>query len=394
MPLRNHSAAGANAGFSYQFDRAMDWLSKSPAGSLIGIETHDDVVLLLQDGTLTLEQDKHSIQPDGRPFGDRSKDLWNTLATWLDAIEDGEVDIENSYFLMVTNKTLPPCIAINLAAATELSAVTCCIGELETAAVNPPQVIAHLVDKVLALTSRTSLEKLIARIGLSDASAGPELRAQILGQLQIPEWCRPASDNIANELMGWLHQISMELWSQNQPAWIQRDHFVNQLHAAIDQRRRHITRERSENLIDIEDDKIGKTRGRVFVRQLYLITQDDSIADSAIRDYIRCNIEKTRLSIEGNVTDDDWLAFESTLRSRWQRIRARVMRIPKGSTPEDVGFEIFTETTEDHCEKLAGLDTEQVYLTAGSYHRLADSLHVGWHPDYETSMAQNTQTDE
>ena len=55
---------------------------------------------------------------------------------------------------------------------------------------------------------------------------------------------------------------------------------------------------------------------------------------------------------------------------------------------EDIGFEIFTDTTEDHREKLAGSDTEQVYLTAGSYHRLADLLRVGWHPRFEELMSE------
>ena len=72
------------------------------------------------------------------------------------------------------------------------------------------------------------------------------------------------------------------------------------------------------------------------------------------------------LSAEGNITDDDWLAFESTLLSRWDKIRARIMRMRQGAPEEDVGFEIFTDTTETHCEKLAGSDTEQVYLTSGS----------------------------
>ena len=54
----------------------------------------------------------------------------------------------------------------------------------------------------------------------------------------------------------------------------------------------------------------------------------------------------------------------------------------------DVGFEIFTDTTEDHREKLAGNDTEQVYLTSGTYHRLADLVRVGWHPRFEELMRE------
>ena len=57
------------------------------------------------------------------------------------------------------------------------------------------------------------------------------------------------------------------------------------------------------------------------------------------------------------------------------------------NSEEDVGFQIFTETTEDYREILAGIQTEQVYLTAGTYHRLADMIRLGWHPRYEDLMA-------
>jgi hypothetical protein len=115
---------------------------------------------------------------------------------------------------------------------------------------------------------------------------------------------------------------------------------------------------------------------------------DDGIADSAIREFIRCNIEKSRLSVEGNVTDADWKAFETALLSRWEKIRVRVSRMNQGAPEEEIGFEVFTDTTEEHREKLAGSDTEQVYLTSGTYHRLADMIRVGWHPRFEQLMRE------
>lgn len=206
--------------------------------------------------------------------------------------------------------------------------------------------------------------------------------------MQLPDWCSSTSDSIANELSGWLHNMAMSSWQQNQPAWVQRDHFVNQLHAILARRTRQISRERAEHLIPITDDKIGREKGRPFVKQLYLVTDDDTVVDTAIREYIRCNIEKARLSREGNVTDDDWEAFQMALVSRWKKIRSRVTRLRSGTTEENVGFDIFTETTEDHREKLAGTDTEQVYLSSGTYHRLADLRTVGWHPRYEALMQE------
>jgi len=46
--------------------------------------------------------------------------------------------------------------------------------------------------------------------------------------------------------------------------------------------------------------------------------------------------------MEGNITDDDWKAFEVTLRSRWEKIRTRIIRMSQeGQKEEDIGFEIF-----------------------------------------------------
>jgi len=386
----SHSARGASAGFDYQFERALYWLSQSPAGATIGIETDDDVVVRSKNASL-LEQDKHSIRKGAEPFGDRSKDLWNTLAIWLDGVEAGHVAFDTTWFLMVTNKVLSECIAKQIDNAKSEGDISACITALEKAGKKPPRNISDLVKRVLRAESRETLQGLIARVELADASnatAGPELRRKTVAELQLPEWCLSSADSIADELLGWLHRTALASWQQNQPAWVRRDHFVNQLYAIIDRRKRQMVRERAEHLIPVADDKVGHEKGRPFVKQLYLVTNDDTVVETSIREFIRCNIEKIRLSREGNVTDEDWKTFERTLLSRWDKIRSRVIRMKRGTAEEDIGFEIFTETTDDYRERLAGTETEQVYLTSGTYHRLADLLRVGWHPRYEALMQE------
>lgn len=389
MTLNQHSAPGSNAGFSFQFERALFWLAQNPAGFVVGVETDDDVAIRGNDGSQLLEQDKHSIRDNIKPFGDRSKDLWNTLATWIDALDAGEVAAETTRFLMVTNKALPDCIARKISLAESEDQVAACISSLELEAKTPPNHISAFMQRVLNPDSRSNLEKLIKRCELADAtddSAGKQLRKNTIARLQLPDWCAADSDSIADELLGWLHRTALDSWQQNIPAWIKRDNFVNQLHAVIDRRKRQIKRERAENLIPVTDDNVGQQKGSPFVKQIYLVTDDDSVVDNAIREFIRCNIEKMRLSAEGNITDDDWISFEATLKSRWEKIRSRVIRMSHGETEEDVGFEIFTDTTEEHREKLAGSDTDQVYLTSGTYHRLANMIQVGWHPRFEELM--------
>jgi hypothetical protein len=391
MSLSDHSAPGTAAAFSYQFERALLWLARSPAETVVGIETNDDVAVLHPEGNQTLEQDKHSIQQASKPYGDRSHDLWNTLSIWLTAVEEKEVCTEKTKFVLVTNKTLPECIATQIGRAKTQPEIDECVKALTKAAKNPPQGTENLMAIVLKNESIPNLKKLILACEVVDgsqAAAGPALRAQTVAHLPLPDWCSPHADSITNELLGWMHATVLETWQQGKPAWVKRNHFINQLDAILARRKRVMSRERSAHLIPVNEDTVGSQKGSRFVKQLHLITDDDNTVDGAIKDFIRCNIEKARLSREGNITDQDWLCFEDTLLTRWQKIRTRILRMNQGQPLEDLGFNIFTDTTEEHKEKLAGCETDQIYLTSGTYHRLAELLKVGWHPEFDTLMKQ------
>src|ERR1039457_450683 len=117
MTLSRHSAPGPAAGFAYQFERALNWLAQKDAGSCIGVETDDDIAVRNSDSTMVLEQDKHSVRETAQPFDDRSHGLWNTLATWIDAVDSGYRSVEATSFLMVTNNAVPECIARRIARA-------------------------------------------------------------------------------------------------------------------------------------------------------------------------------------------------------------------------------------------------------------------------------------
>jgi hypothetical protein len=391
MATNRHSAEGPAAGFVYQFERALNWLAQKEAGSSIGIETGDDITVRGPHNSELYEQDKHSLS-GVQPFGDRSPGLWKTLATWMEISEARQRPIDGSVsFLFVTNSVVPACIVRRIADAASVAEVEACLVELHAAGQSPPKHIAEFVRRVLRPESCTMLRAMIGQIGLADASckaASKELREATIAHLQLPGWCSNLSDSIADELLGWLCNTVVISWREGRPGWLERDHFVNQLHAIISRRQRQISRERAELLIPVTEEKVGREMRRPFVQQLHLITDDDVVVNTAIREFIRCNIEKARLSKEGNITDDDWREFESTLVARWSKIRSRIKRLSEERDERDIGFELLTETTESYREKLAGMDTDQVYLTSGTYHRLADLLTVGWHPKFEVLMRE------
>ena len=87
----DHSAVGPAAGFLFQFERAFLHLAKSGKGAVVGIETEDDVALKTVDGKVVWEQSKISLQDQGHPFANRSKNLWNTLLIWLAKLHQSAV---------------------------------------------------------------------------------------------------------------------------------------------------------------------------------------------------------------------------------------------------------------------------------------------------------------
>src|ERR1700685_3952547 len=138
MTLNRHSAPGPAAGFAYQVERALNWLAQKDAGSSIGVETDDDVAVRSSDFTMGLEQDNISVCQAAQAFDGRSHGLWNTLATWIEAIDSGPRSVETTSFLMVTNNAVPECIARRIARADSEKEIGACGAELQKVGSNRP----------------------------------------------------------------------------------------------------------------------------------------------------------------------------------------------------------------------------------------------------------------
>ena len=114
--------------------------------------------------------------------------------------------------------------------------------------------------------------------------------------------------------------------------------------------------------------------------------EEDKI--DAINDYLRAAAERTRCAKEGQLTREDFDTFENNLIDRWKGIfrpRIRVSTLNE----EDTGYSIYYDTIS-HREKLKGIETEQNYTTRGAYHRLSNSLKIGWHPKWEEKFKKES----
>ena len=99
-------------------------------------------------------------------------------------------------------------------------------------------------------------------------------------------------------------------------------------------------------------------------------------------DYLRASTDRTQWSARGFVHETSFDEFERGLQRTWESCRAKTNIALRGHSDIERGQYLYAECSQ-HAGKLEGLEVPD-HFTPGSFHALADTLSVGWHPDYRS----------
>lgn len=380
-----HSASASAAGFLFQFRRAVQILASGTGDFTLGIEALDDLSIADGQGNVTLEQDKFTSLKSGGVFSDASHNLLNTLATWLEALLKGELCIDKCKCLLVTNAICNDGLVRRIANASNKQAAENCLGEVRSLGSSTKD-----KKRICDLLNRESGETLFCKLCINiDLVDGSETSFEdACGVVQIPSAYESHRIVVFEKTVGWLNDLALETWGRGEKLFVTRLSYTNQLYAILESLKRERRRELPAYKISLNTDQIEKSRDSTFVRQIALVSDDEEQQTDAIKDYLRCMMEKCRLNKEGVITGDDWIDFTERLKGRWKSIFTRNNRLYE--EPErDIGFRTMSEVLDpDSKEMLAGEPITQSYLTNGSYHRLSDEKSIGWHPRYQEILAE------
>ncbi len=382
----SHTVPGSQAGSMFQPVRALHWLATAPRGATVGVETEDDVTVLLESGGKTRkirEQDKTSTQDKSLPYGDKSESLWNTLAIWVNAVKSGEVELEFTQFFLVTNKDIRANgLALQMSKADNETKASECYNRLVTirSTMKGGSKVDQKAKEVMAL-GKEDLCKLIHQITCEKFSAvlGSKDRAEIASKFHLTE--RESHDIIIDQLIGWLSTTLISMWNNGKPGWIHREAMDNQLDRLRGELRRKRFRASPARELLISEEEKNKQIEKLFVKQLEIISAEEDIAYEAIVDFIRCGKEKLRFAQEGKLTGADWDEFHTKLEEKWKTI-FRLYKLEEHIPEEKLGQKVFHKTMAIEEPRVGEVETEQ-YLVKGSYHHLSNELSVGWHPKYK-----------
>ena len=383
------SASSSFHGYLFQIERAFLHLSQAQESCSVFLETEDDVVVELESGQKLkqiFEQDKLTMS-QRNPFSDSSENLWKSINIWLDIIRNSHLNINDSAFLLCTNKKITNkksivCKIDNATTDEQAKAIhdeiiIKCLKEIKSGKQEKIKLYQpfNSINKDLAI----SLIKNIKLIDFSVYNSSSGFKEIIRNALNIPKGL--PLEPIYDELLGWLTNRVIDSWKNKSVAEIKTEDFYLKFSNVISKYSAAPFTEIAKELLSIAPSRIRTHLKDTFVLELEKINLDEEDRIDAINDYLSESIQRSKFAKEGILTSRDWDKFDEGIENKWKGIFKRTKRLGDFEGDEDKGYSIFCDCME-YRGVLAGIQTKEKYTTSGTYHRLANKSILGWHPNW------------
>ncbi len=379
---KDNVAAPHAAGYIFQLERALHHLAHaSSRETAVAIEHVDDVAVFVDGKVVLVEQDKSTTSSTAKVLGDRTKAVWRTLQIWLRHLESSEGAHTEQYLFFVNHWVASPLAqAIKDCGAGEIEVSDLVAQVRAVGGKRSNTKIQAIIDDVLARSDEI-LEDLFSKVELVEAQqAGAQLASMANGLGIDP---RADAENILQGVLGWLTTRARSDWSEKRVCLITRTEVLIHCHALQDKQARSRLLPRASADIVLGESDRQQALARNFVEHLSKIDAEHDDVVTAIDHFLKFNIEKHRLVRSGEVPDKEWPNRSNRLRERWSGIRRRRRREMIGTSNAVIGQAILAEVTYGHREPLDGHSCDELYMTSGHYHRLADDNEVWWDPAFE-----------
>lgn len=381
------NAPGQLLGYTLQFPRALYYLLRCEPNDKVLLEVLGDVATLTNKNSIITEEDKSSQV--GNPLTDKSTDLWKTFYNWIKSINNGTLSVETTRYILFSNKTGKAGLvnAFHKADDPEKALKAILLSKEKLKKITTTHEIWAFYNYVVN-ENESLFQKIIPRFELQIGYGGSfdEIKTEIRKKL-IPE---SQVEFILSNLSGWLQRVVIEKLSKKQDAILTWVEFSSEFTGLFERAQRR-------ELIDFtlinppnETEIRRHLRERpIFIQQLEDIKADDDDIQQAVADFMKAKANRYNW-IEKELIDEIAAAdFESKLIEYWKNQQKKLNITHKELSDNEKGMVLFLE-----CRSRQETIKEQSPPSAtisGTYHALANSPILGWHPNWETSFKPNRE---
>lgn len=371
-----YSAPGQYLGYALQPLRLCFHLINCPPGALVSMEHIEDVAVHYADGSQLLEQDKSALKSN--PIADWADDLWKTIAHWLTAIANGDVDPNAATFRIYVTPAHAGEFASLLTAADTEAEVTSLVAEIAKKLSKKKKAPSCQADLQVFLDANEGHRfSLVRNLRIESNQNDPLDALRSALSLAVPD---KLMDSVCAYLMGRAKDRADKLIRKNEAAIISGDEFKKNLHAFM--QANNLPGYLASHSTPPEIAEVGaviSTRPN-FIRQLELIEVDDEHLVRAASDFLRTSADKALWAEAGEIFEGALDEWDSDLLRRHGFICTELADTHPHSSPAAKG-----RLTYSRCGQLQpSLSGREVpgHFIHGSFNALANDLRLGWHPEY------------
>ncbi len=373
------NAPGQFLGYALQVPRALFHLLKGGPGDVICVEVLGDVATLTADSHLTAEEDKSSINCN--PLTNKSTDLWKTFYNWMAAIDEGEIIIQKTIFILYSNKKGRPGIVNTFDSATTIEEAKNAISEAKLQLKGVGQ--DHSIWKYYNFVINQNEERLVELVKNFELQIGSGAGYEEV-QSELVRKHLPASQIqfLLKYIAGWLQKELTESIAKKQPARIRWEDFDKQVKIPFDRARRlELIDFTLQDPIDENDIQQQMKIWPCYLQQLDAIDCDVDDTLEAVTDFLKAKVNRDKW-IEDEIIDESIATdFQARLISFWSNHQKRIKLTERNLSEKDKG-QLLLLDCKNRQEKIRDEQPPSSTI-AGTYHALADEPVLGWHPDWQ-----------
>lgn len=384
-----HSVPHVAAGYLYQVRMALvctlQYVHSNPTIE-VAIEKFDDVSFEKEGVPIELLQTKHHLSKSGN-LTDSSVDLWKTIRVWSESVKDDPSLPGRTRFVLVTTACAPDNSAASHLRPIHMGTRDSAEAVIKLQNAGNQSRNRELADAVTAFMSLTpSMRKAMcdAVYVFDSAPCISDVDSLIKNQVRMIA-SREKMALACERLEGWWFSRICEILRNNVPSTIS----IIEVEQKLDEIREDFRR---DSLPFTMEDKVPPPETletfdeMCFVRQLQLIDINSRRLFFAKRDFYRASEQRSYWARKLLILNSEVEKFDRTLIEEWQpRFEQMCTRLSESCCEEDLcnaGQELYSWIEND--ARFPIRNDSSRFFNVGSFHILADDLHVGWHRDYRT----------
>lgn len=376
------SAADSAVGYLYQVRlallSALQRLASDETFALY-LETLDDVVFETTGSALDLLQLKHHCDRAAN-LTDASPDLWKSLRVWMDGRAQGTIPPDARLFLITTSDVGPGSAASKLMARDrDEPEAQKRLDHTASTSTNETNRTAYELYRGLSATEKSALLStvVIAPRAPDITNVGDGIRAE--ARLAVR---REHLDPFVDRLEGWWFGRALRQLVDAASPPILSTELESEWHDLQEQFKRDALPV-DQDILEQEVDAAAYENA-VFVHQVRLAGISPKRILTAIRDYYRAFAQRSRWMREELLLVGELDSYERLLREEWELQFNRLA--------DEIGDEAADDAMRQAAQRVYAWVEDSSYpirpqvqhpsMSRGSFHILADSLRVGWHPQF------------